>query len=112
MNNGSVQPRKCIELLKLCQQLQTQKDGIRRPEPGTFDPTAMMDPFASNIANSCLWLTHIEAMLPVLEQLTQLGKELEKEGKIQPEAGDNYASLAVVWLLAAKQQPNCDLLNQ
>ncbi|WP_024554998.1 hypothetical protein ACP26C_23815 (plasmid) [Franconibacter helveticus 513] len=112
MNNDAVQPRKCIELLKLCQQLQTEKDGIRRPEPGTFDPTAKMDTFASNITNSCLWLTHIETMLPVLEQITELGKELEREGKIQPEAGDNYASLAVAWLLAAKQQQNCDLLNQ
>ncbi|EOW6430003.1 hypothetical protein ACOZVK_003779 [Cronobacter sakazakii] len=112
MNNDDVQPRKCIELLKLCQQLQTQKDGIRRPEPGTFDPAAKMDTFARNIANSCLWLTHIEAMLPVLGQLTELGKELEKEGKIKPEAGDNYASLAVSWLLSTRQKPNSDLVNQ
>ncbi|EPP1042705.1 hypothetical protein ACULX8_003248 [Cronobacter sakazakii] len=112
MNNDDVQPRKCIELLKLCQQLQTQKDGIRRPEPGTFDPAAKMDTFARNITNSCLWLTHIEAMLPVLGQLTELGKELEKEGKIKPEAGDNYASLAVAWLLSTRQKPNSDLINQ
>ncbi|WP_319739013.1 hypothetical protein [Cronobacter sakazakii] len=112
MNNDDVQARKCIELLKLCQQLQTQKDGIRRPEPGTFDPAAKMDTFARNITNSCLWLTHIEAMLPVLGQLTELGKELEKEGKIKPEAGDNYASLAVAWLLSTRQKPNSDLVNQ
>ena len=47
-----------IGLLKLCQQLQSEKDGRKRPEPGTYSRDE--DAFAERIRSACgLSLIHI-----------------------------------------------------
>ncbi|EGD4232756.1 hypothetical protein H1Z99_005002 [Salmonella enterica subsp. enterica serovar Meleagridis] len=93
------EPSKIILQLATLQQLQTEKDGVKRPAPGTFDPSATLDSFAKQILESCLWLEHMAQLEPDLEKLRMLGIELEAAGKLIVEPGENYCKAALGWLL-------------
>jgi hypothetical protein len=91
---------KGVGLLKLCQQLQSEKDGVDRPEPGIIDKTKTLDDFAKNIKEAITYLTSLYTLLPMQSGLADLGRELEKQGKIKPDYGDSYAQAALAFLLA------------
>jgi len=88
-----------IELLKLCQQLQSEKDGVVRPEPGAYDRTKALDEFACDIDQTITYLAALHRLMPLATQLSQLGRELERQDKIKVSAADDYAAMAINFLL-------------
>jgi len=89
-----------VELLKLCQQLQSEKDGVDRPEPGVIDRTKTLDEFAIRVSESVTYMTSLYTLLPLKMRLANLGRELEKQGKIRADFGDDYAQAALEYVLA------------
>ncbi|HED4305242.1 TPA: hypothetical protein R4300_005445, partial [Enterobacter hormaechei subsp. steigerwaltii] len=53
-----------ISLLKLCQQLQSEKDGRERPAPGTYSRDE--DAFADRIRTACGHAQQLRRLLPVM----------------------------------------------
>ncbi len=45
-----------VELIELCQKLQSEKDGVNRPKIGEIDKTKTLDPFAMDISKTATWL--------------------------------------------------------
>lgn len=88
-----------ISLLILCQQLQSEKDGIKRPLPHTVGVQAdeVLDDFARQIQNVCVSLSQLDNLLVMQRQLADLGRQLEQAGKLTVSAGDSYADTAIAW---------------
>jgi hypothetical protein len=78
-----------IELLTLCQQLQSDKDGRERPAPGTYSRDE--DEFADRIRSVC---GHALQLLPVTTTLSAIGAEMERRGEISVLPGEDYAQKA------------------
>ncbi|MDM4095921.1 hypothetical protein [Klebsiella oxytoca] len=89
-----------IELLTLCQQLQSEKDGIQRPAPdkAPVGVSDTFDNFSRQIHQACLYASMIDSLLALQSRLVDTGRQLELQGQIHVEAGDNYAVAAVAWL--------------
>lgn len=90
---------KGIELLKLCNRLQSEKDGVTRPDPGDIDKTKTLDQFAIDINESIAYMSTLHTLMPMSIRLAELGRLLEKQGKITPSCGDDYAMLALDYVL-------------
>lgn len=88
-----------ISLLLRCQQLQSEKDGIKRPQPFTAGVQAdeELDDFARQIQDVCLYVVQLDNLLAMQRQLVELGRQLEQTGKIAVPAGDSYADAAMAW---------------
>lgn len=89
-----------IALLTLCQQLQSDKDGLKRPAPRQ---TAVMedevgDTFAQRILNSCAYAVSIDPLLDMQTRLADVGRQLEEQGQLQAGVGENYAQAALGWI--------------
>jgi len=89
-----------IELLKLCQQYQTAFDGIERPEPGVIDKTKTLDAFAMDIDNAVTYISSLNKLIPMSQQLADLGRQLEQQGKLQVDFGDDYSKAALEYFAA------------
>ena len=87
-----------VELLKLCQRLQSEKDGVARPEPGKIDKTKTLDQFAMSVDESITYMTWLYRLIPMRMQLGALGQELEQQGKIQISPSGDYAQAALDFL--------------
>lgn len=87
-----------IELLTLCQQLQSEKDGVDRPAPGVIDKTKTPDSFAQDIMESISYLSALYRLIPLSQELEDLGRMWEREGKINVKFGDSYAEAALAYL--------------
>jgi len=98
-NKSKVAVEKGIELLKLCSQLQTDKDGVNRPEPGVVDKTKTPDQFAKDINESITYMSSLYKLLPMMEQLSKLGRTLESEGKISVDFGEEFDSAALKYVM-------------
>lgn len=88
-----------IELLKLCQQLQSEKDGIDRPEPFVIDKTKTLDQFAQDIAATIFNISMLNKLLPMMMALSELGQKLHNEGKIVIECEDYFSTGALAYVL-------------
>ena len=88
------------ELLTLCQQLQSERDGVNRPDPGSVDKTKTLDKFAIDINESITYVSYLYKLLPMSSELTRLGRLLKKGGKITLECGDSFSSAALDYILA------------
>ncbi|KFX11053.1 hypothetical protein [Pectobacterium atrosepticum] len=88
-----------ISLLLRCQQLQSEKDGIKRPLPFKVGVQAdeELDDFARQIQDVCLYVVQLDNLLAMQRQLVELGRQLEQTGKIAVPAGDSYADAAMAW---------------
>ncbi|GKV75847.1 hypothetical protein PEC106568_10210 [Pectobacterium carotovorum subsp. carotovorum] len=88
-----------ISLLLLCQQLQSEKDGIKRPLPFKVGVQAdeELDDFARQIQSVCVSLSQLDNLLIMQRQLADLGRQLEQAGKLTVSAGDSYADTAIAW---------------
>lgn len=88
-----------ISLLILCQQLQSEKDGIKRPLPFKVGVQAdeELDDFARQIQSVCLSLSQLDNLLVMQRQLADLGRQLEQAGKLTVTAGESYADTAIAW---------------
>lgn len=87
-----------IELLELCQKLQSEKDGVDRPDPLSIVKSKKLDQFALDVENAIVWMSSILKLYPQSQKLAQLGKELEAQGKIKLEAVDSYSEVALDYL--------------
>ncbi|MCE2004268.1 hypothetical protein [Enterobacter asburiae] len=96
MNHDLVAAREAeeiIELLTLCQQLQSEKDGRERPVPGTYSRDE--DEFAGRIRSAC---GHARQLLPVATTLSAIGAGMERRGEISVLPGEDYAQKALARL--------------
>ena len=89
-----------IELLKLCQGFQSEKDGIDRPEPFLIDKTKTLDQFAQDIGQAITNMSALYKLIPMMTQLADVGRKLSAEGKIQVDSGDDYAKKALEFFVA------------
>lgn len=84
-----------IELLKLCQELQSEKDGIDRPAFGVVDKTKTLDQFAMDIQAAIINMGALYKLFPEHETLAAIGRKLESEGKLTMSVGDSYSEAAL-----------------
>lgn len=89
-----------IELLKLCHKLQSEKDGVARPEPFVIDKSKTLDTFGREISQSITYMASLRKLLPMEDKLVALGRKLEAEGKINVDYGNDYAAGAVDFILS------------
>lgn len=87
-----------IALLTLCQQLQSEKDGRERPVPGTYSREE--DDFADRIRSACGYALQLRQSLPMMNSLSAMGAELERQGEILVMTGESYAGRALEYLMA------------
>lgn len=85
-----------IGLLKLCQQLQSEKDGRERPEPGTYSRDE--DAFADRIRSACGHALQLRRLPPVATTLSAIGAGMERRGEISVLPGEDYAQKALARL--------------
>jgi hypothetical protein len=89
-----------IELLALCQALQSEKDGVDRPAPFAIDKSKKLDQFAKDINAASTNMVALHKLIPQMLSLAELGKKLETEGKINVAYGDDYSEAALKFVLA------------
>lgn len=87
-----------IELLVLCQQLQSEKDGIVRPEPGEHDKTKTLDDFAVDVDRAISNMTLLRRLVPMMLQLDEIGRKLEASGQLSVRVGEDYSVAALKFL--------------
>lgn len=82
-----------IELLTLCQQLQSEKDGLKRPAPRRPGVAAdeVMDGFAQRVQQSCVYAASLDPLLALQSRLADVGRRLEEQGRLHTDVGDNHA---------------------
>ncbi|ANN80878.1 hypothetical protein [Bordetella flabilis] len=88
-----------IELLALCQALQSEKDGVVRPAPSTVDRSKTLDQFAKDIDAATTYMAALHKLIPQMLRLAELGRKLETEGKLKLENGDDYSAAALNFVL-------------
>lgn len=91
-----------IELLTLCQELQSEKDGIVRTEPFKIGPNKT-DDFARDIETACVNMAALRKLVPMSETLAKIGRKLHQAGTIHVEAGDSYAEKTLEYFAAKFQ---------
>lgn len=84
-----------VELLTLCQRLQSEKDGIARPNPFEIDKTKTLDQFAQDVNHAITNMTALRQLMPMAAQLADLGRKLEASGQISVDYGDDYSQKAL-----------------
>ncbi|MGM8714948.1 hypothetical protein [Enterobacter hormaechei] len=98
MNHDLVTARaaeEIIELLTLCQQLQSEKDGRERPAPGTYSRDE--DEFADRIRSACGHALQLRR-LPMMTTLSAIGAGMERRGEISVLPGEDHAQKALARL--------------
>ncbi|ODP34983.1 hypothetical protein [Pandoraea sp. ISTKB] len=88
-----------LELLALCQSLQSEKDGVDRPAPFAIDKSKTLDQFAKDINAACTNMAALRKLIPQMLRLAELGRKLESDGKLDVECGDDYSSAALNFVL-------------
>jgi len=88
------------ELLWLCQDLQSEKDGIDRPKHQAIDKSKTLDLFAQDISRSAVNMASLIKFFPMADKLRKLGRKLEADGLIKVDYGDDYAEAALDYLMA------------
>jgi hypothetical protein len=88
---------KGIELLWLCQKLQSEKDGIDRPTHDQLDKSKTLDQFARDVSRSVANLSELYNLYQIDDRLSNLGRKLEKQGLIKMDYSDSYAESALAY---------------
>ncbi len=88
---------KGIELLWLCQKLQSEKDGIERPTHSQIDKSKTLDQFSKDVSRSVANMATLYELFPIEERLSTIGLELEKKGLIKVGYGESYAKGALAY---------------
>lgn len=88
-----------IELLWLCQDLQSEKDGVDRPGKGQIDKSKTLDEFAMDINQAATNMSMLHLLFPMMEKLSELGRKLESDGKLEVCHGDRYDQAALKFVL-------------
>ena len=87
-----------IELLWLCQSLQSEKDGVDRPSHFQIDKSKTLDSFAQDVSRAVTNMSALYKMMPQTERLSAVGRELERKGIIELSGGDSYSEAALAYL--------------
>ncbi|MDW3779719.1 hypothetical protein QWU01_23245 [Kluyvera cryocrescens] len=87
-----------VELLSLCQTLQSEKENVTRPAPTEYNRDD--DPFADRIRQAIGYARQLQHLLAMAQQLSALGMELERQGKIRVGVGEDYARQALAYVVA------------
>lgn len=87
-------------MLTLCQQLQSEKDGIDRPAPFVIDKTKTLDQFAQDIGQASANMAALRKLIPMTTKLTEIGRALEASGKITVDYDDDYSQKALEFFAA------------
>lgn len=87
-----------VALLTLCQQLQSEKDGIKRPAPRIY--SCDEEEFADRIQAACGHALQLYQLLPMRDRLSAIGAEMERRGEITVMFGESYANRALAHLMA------------
>lgn len=88
-----------VELLQLCSDLQSEKDGIQRPAINEINKSKTLDEFAVDIQTAATNMISLYKLFPLMNDLSQLGRKLEAEGKITMEFGEDYSRKALDFVL-------------
>lgn len=88
-----------VELLELCSELQTEKDGVNRPKLFEIDKSKTLDQFSMNVSQAVTNINSLHVLIPLMNDLAELGRKLESEGKIEVNAGDSLSRAALNYLL-------------
>ncbi|TDA48097.1 hypothetical protein [Burkholderia pyrrocinia] len=88
-----------LELLVLCQALQSEKDGVDRPAPFAIDKSKTLDQFAKDINAASTNMAALHKLIPQMLRLAELGRKLEADGKLEVGYGDDYSSAALDFVL-------------
>ncbi|MDO8728646.1 MAG: hypothetical protein Q7K26_01995 [bacterium] len=97
MKSTQEQVERGIELLTLCQNLQSDKDGVERSEP--FKVGAH-DAFSKDIEQACTNLAALNKLIPMMLKLAEIGRKLESAKKIEVDYGGDYSEAALKYLAA------------
>jgi hypothetical protein len=81
--------------LKLCHKLQSENDGVDRPEPLAV---GTLDQFTRDINSAITWMGSIIKLYPQSQQLAALGRKLEADGKVEVAVGDSYSEAMLAYL--------------
>lgn len=89
-----------VKLLMLCQTLQSEKDGVRRPTPGQYIVASdeELDDFAMTISRACSQAVQHDGLLKMHKDLSDIGKILEQKELIALHCGESYATKALEWI--------------
>ncbi|EHO5803300.1 hypothetical protein PP677_003835 [Salmonella enterica] len=87
-----------VALLALCQTLQSEKENVTRTAPTEYSRED--DPFADRIRQAIGYTRQLQHLLPMAQQLSALGMELERQGKIRVGVGEDYARQALAYVVA------------
>nr|HDC4297906.1 hypothetical protein [Enterobacter hormaechei] len=87
-----------VALLKHCLVLQSEKEGVTRPSPEAYSREE--DLFADRIRQAIGYTRQLQHLLPMAQQLSALGRELERQGKIRVGVGEDYARQALAYVVA------------
>ena len=85
------------ELLSLCQKLQSDIDGIDRPDLFSVYKSKTLDQFAQDIGEAAMYHSMLLKLIPMQERLSEIGKKLEDCGHIKLNLGDSYAEAALTY---------------
>lgn len=97
--NWKKQIERGVELLELCNELQTEKDGVNRPKLFEIDKSKTLDQFAMDVSQAATNMSSLYMLFPIMNDLAALGRKLESEGKIEVNVGDNLSRAALNYLL-------------
>ncbi len=95
-----VQADRGVELLQLCSDLQSEKDGVNRPKINQIDMSKTIDQFAMDIQVAATNMKALYKLFPLMHDLSALGKKLQADGKISADWGDDYPRLALDYFLS------------
>ena len=86
-----------IDLLWLCQSLQSEKDGVDRPSHFQIDKSKTLDSFAQDVIQAVTNMSALYQMIRLTKRLSAVGRELEKKGLVELSAGDSYTDAALAY---------------
>ncbi|GLT19573.1 hypothetical protein GCM10007938_33550 [Vibrio zhanjiangensis] len=87
-----------IELLWLCQSLQSEKDGVDRPSHNKIERSKVRDSFAQDIDRAVTNMSALYEMMPQTKRLSAVGRELVQKGLTELSAGESYSDAALAYL--------------
>lgn len=94
------QIKRGVELLELCNELQSEKDGVNRPKLFEIDKSKTLDEFAMDVSRAATNMNSLHLLIPMMNDLAELGRKLESEGKIEVCAGDSFSRVALNHMLS------------
>lgn len=84
-----------VELLTLCQKLQSLSDGVDRPVPFSIDKSKTLDAFARDIGEAITYHQTLRKLVPMSERLAEVGRALETKKLVTVIGGEDYAEVAL-----------------